>query len=111
LQALSNTLGVGESVRFLGMRSDVAALLPAFDVFVHPSLLEGLSRAVMEAMAAGLPCVVFDVGGNREAVRHDIEGFVLPLTEPEAFERSVVRLVQDDLLRARMGNAARTAAF
>ena len=68
-------LGIEGSVRFLGSRTDVPDLLRASDLFVHPSREEGFSNAVLEAMAAGLPVVAFDVGGNAEAVVHGATGF------------------------------------
>ncbi len=60
IQAKAQTLGVAEKVRFLGVRSDVTDLMQAMDVFVFPSLYEGLGIALIEAQAAGLPCVVSD---------------------------------------------------
>ena len=60
IQAKTKALGIAEHVRFLGVRSDVADLMQAMDVFVFPSLYEGLGIALIEAQAAGLPCVVSD---------------------------------------------------
>lgn len=60
IQAKAQTLGIAEKVRFLGVRSDVTDLMQAMDVFVFPSLYEGLGIALIEAQAAGLPCVVSD---------------------------------------------------
>ena len=60
IQAKAQTLGVAERVRFLGIRSDVADLMQTMDVFVFPSLYEGLGIVLIEAQAAGLPCVVSD---------------------------------------------------
>ena len=60
IQAKAQTLGIAEKVRFLGVRSDVADVMQAMDVFVFPSLYEGLGIALIEAQAAGLPCVVSD---------------------------------------------------
>lgn len=60
IQAKAQTLGVAEHVRFLGIRSDVADLMQAMDVFVFPSLYEGLPVTMVEAQAAGLPCIISD---------------------------------------------------
>ena len=60
MQEKAQELGIAEHVRFLGVRSDVADLMQAMDVFVFPSLYEGLGIALIEAQAAGLPCVVSD---------------------------------------------------
>lgn len=60
IQAKAQTLGIAENIRFLGVRSDVADLMQAMDVFVFPSLYEGLGIVLIEAQASGLPCVVSD---------------------------------------------------
>lgn len=60
IQAKAQTLGIAEHVRFLGIRSDVAGLMQAMDVFVFPSLYEGLPVTMVEAQAAGLPCIISD---------------------------------------------------
>lgn len=60
IQAKAHALGIAEHVRFLGVRSDVADLMQAMDVFVFPSLYEGLPVTMVEAQAAGLPCIISD---------------------------------------------------
>ena len=60
IQEKARTLGISEHVRFLGVRSDVAELMQAMDVFVFPSLYEGLPVTMVEAQAAGLPCLISD---------------------------------------------------
>ncbi len=60
VQAKAQALGIAEHVRFLGVRSDVAELMQAMDVFVFPSLYEGLPATMVEAQAAGLPCIISD---------------------------------------------------
>lgn len=62
IEAQANTLNIGARVRFTGMRQDIRELLPAFDVFVLPSLSEGLPMALLEAASAGLPLIVSDAG-------------------------------------------------
>lgn len=71
-------LALGERVRFLGMRDDLGDLFRAMDLFVMPSLWEGLSLAMLSAMAAGLPVVATRVGGVPEVLGDDERGFVLP---------------------------------
>lgn len=71
-------LALGERVRFLGMRDDLGDLFRAMDLFVMPSLWEGLSLAMLSAMAAGLPVVATNVGGVPEVLGDDERGFVLP---------------------------------
>lgn len=103
--------GIADVVRFVGFRRDVAAILPALDLFVLTSRGEGLPFAVMEAMAAGVPCVVTDVGGNREAVHHGKEGFVHALSDVDGLVTSVSRLATQGDERRAFGVAARRAAF
>lgn len=81
LQHRVDELGLGDSVRILGQRDDVASLLPAFDVFALPSLLEGFAMAVLEAQAAGLPCVV-STGVPGEAAVQTERVRRLPLAQP-----------------------------
>ena len=71
IQAKAQALGIAEHVRFLGVRSDVAELMQAMDVFVFPSLYEGLGIVVIEAQASGLPCVVSE-GIPQEAYLTDL---------------------------------------
>lgn len=103
--------GLAYVVRFVGFRSDVSSLLPALDLFLLTSRGEGLPRAVMEAMACGVPCVVTDVGGNREAVQHGRDGFVHPLSDVEGLAASAASLVADAGRRRDFGEAARRGAF
>jgi glycosyltransferase involved in cell wall biosynthesis len=83
----------------------------AFDVFAMSSLHEGLSIALIEAMALGRPVVVTDVGGQAEVVQHGTQGLVVPPDEPASIARSIVALLRDDGLRSRMGDAGRTRAM
>jgi len=95
----------GPAVRALGFRRDVARLLAAADVFVLPSEREGLSFAILEAMAAGLAPVVADGPGNPEAVGD--AGIVVPAGDPAALAAALGRLARDAAERERLGAAAR----
>ncbi len=106
LQKLAERLAAG-CVRFLGCRSDVAELLADADVLVQPSLTEGLPTAVMEAMAAGIPVVATEVGGNGELVRDGETGRLVPAASPEALAEALRALAVSPVLRARMGQAGR----
>jgi glycosyltransferase involved in cell wall biosynthesis len=94
-------------VRFLGLRHDVPALLSLFDLFVLPSLSEGLSMALLEAMAAGNPVVATRVGGNPELLLDGDTGFLVDAESHESISDRVVRILQDDALAARMGESGR----
>lgn len=102
LQNLATEKGVAANLRFLGSRTDVADLLCAADIGVLCSHEEGFSNAVLEGMAAGLPMVVTDVGGNAEAVVNDDTGVVVPPRSPRLLAEALEAVVcQDD--RSQMG--------
>jgi glycosyltransferase involved in cell wall biosynthesis len=107
LEAKSHQLGIARHVRFLGQRSDIPSLLRLSDMAIHCSYEEGSSNAVLEAMAAGLPLVVTDAGGNAEAVLAGINGLVVPPREPEALARAILRIVEDRDLASQFGKASR----
>jgi glycosyltransferase involved in cell wall biosynthesis len=107
LEARILRAGLSEAVLLTGDRSDVAALLPAFDVFAMTSATEGYSIALLEAAAAGLPVVASDVGGNREIVQHGVTGIVVASRTPDAFARAMAELAAAPEHRERMGLRAR----
>ena len=107
METLSEELGLGPSFIFLGQRHDVPQLLLGMDVFVLTSHTEGLPNALMEAMAAGLPCVVTDAGGCREVVADEETGFVVPIDDEERLAERILLLLRDEELRGRMGNRGR----
>lgn len=90
-----------------GEREDVPELLRAMDVFVLPSLAEGISNTILEAMASGLPVVATDVGGNYELVERDTTGFLVPRADPVALADAIRVYVDDAGLRRRHGANAR----
>jgi glycosyltransferase involved in cell wall biosynthesis len=99
----------GPQVQFLGQRTDVAELLAGFDVFVLSSTTEGMSIALLEAMAASCPIVVTAVGGNVELIQHMQTGLVVPPDDESALRSAIERLLADRVLAARLGAAARKA--
>jgi sugar transferase (PEP-CTERM/EpsH1 system associated) len=107
LQAQAVGLGLGERVHFLGSRNDVPQVLAALDVFVLPSLHEGMPNAILEAMAAGLPVVATAVGGAPEVVVDGVSGLIVPPRDPLALADALSRLLDDAALRDRMGAAGR----
>jgi len=100
----------GARVSFLGQRADVSELLAGFDVFVLPSNTEGMSIALLEAMAAGCPIVVTAVGGNVELIKHMQTGLVVPPNDEAALRTAIERLLADPVLATRLGTAARAVA-
>ncbi len=103
LEDMAKRCGLKDSLKFLGFRPDVPLLLQLMDIFVLSSLAEGLSLSILEAMAAGKPVVVTDVGGNREIVINGETGFVVPPEDPSAIAEKVCLLLQNKEQADRMG--------
>jgi len=101
---------MGTYVHLLGARRDVPALLGLMDVYLFTSRSEGLSNALMEAAAAGLPAVATRVGGNIDVVHDGATGLLAPAQDRDAMTRAVLRLLGDAELRSRYGRAARRLA-
>ena len=113
-RALAGDLGVLPRLRFAGPRDDVPDFLRAADLFVHPSHQEGFSNAILEAMAAGLPVVACDVGGNPEAVVDGATGRLVPPRSPERLADAMSEFFGDEGKRSGDGGggeAPRRRAF
>jgi glycosyltransferase involved in cell wall biosynthesis len=93
LEQLGQELGLSTQVQFLGVRRDISNLHNAADAFVLSSEMEGLPLSVLEAAASGLPSVVTDVGGTREAVLDGTTGFVVPPRDSSALSSALTRLM------------------
>ncbi|MFM7055892.1 MAG: glycosyltransferase [Planctomycetota bacterium] len=106
LKSLAQTFDSRPRITFTGHRSDAAALLSAFDVFVLPSEFEGMSNSLMEAMQHSLPCVVSDIPANLELIRPDENGLSFPLGNAPALAKTLLRLLNDPPLRRQLGTAA-----
>ncbi len=106
LEELARTLGIEKSVTFLGARSDVADLLPHFEVFALSSVNEGLPVALLEAMAAARPVVATAVG-EIPALLGDRAGLTVPLSQPAALAEALGRQLEMPAQAAAMGAAAR----
>ncbi|MDH3979104.1 MAG: TIGR03088 family PEP-CTERM/XrtA system glycosyltransferase [Gammaproteobacteria bacterium] len=100
--------GMQDRVWLAGSREDVPRLLSALDVFVLPSLAEGISNTILEAMACGLPVVATRVGGNEELLCEDETGFLVPRADPLAMAAALLNYVDHTALRTAHGAAART---
>ncbi|WP_242335847.1 MULTISPECIES: glycosyltransferase [unclassified Anaeromyxobacter] len=107
LERAARQLGVAEHCHFLGHRRDVASLLARAEVAVSPSYAEGISNALLEAMAARLPVVATSVGGTPELVHEGEEGFLVPPGAPAVLARRLLELLDDAPLRRRMGERGR----
>lgn len=109
LEAQARTLGIADRVTFLGERSDVDRLLPAFDVFTLSSREEGIPNALLEAMAAARPCVVTRVGGNAEVLEDGRTGWLVPPENPAALAAALREALEHREEARRRGAAAREA--
>lgn len=107
LRSLSTELCISNSVVFAGFRTDVPALMTAFDVFVLPSRWEGFGVVFMEAMAAGTPVVASDVSAIPEVVVDGETGFLCRPGDEEAFAEATVEVLADDGTSNRLGQAGR----
>jgi glycosyltransferase involved in cell wall biosynthesis len=107
LQEQTRTLGLAERVRFLGVRSDIPAILKAVDLFALTSVSEAASLTILEAMASRLPVVVTAVGGNPEMVRDGIDGRLVPRGDASAVAAALLQLLDDPATAASMGAAGR----
>ncbi len=109
LEAAGNELLSGR-VRFLGFVEDPAAVYAAADMFALASRREGTPLVLKEAARFALPCVATDVGGTRDAITDGETGFLVPPDNPAAFAASILRLMNDEPLRLRLGNNVRLRA-
>jgi glycosyltransferase involved in cell wall biosynthesis len=103
-------LGLGGRVHLDGWRSDARERMSGFDIFLLPSLYEGFPFAVLEAMAAGLPCIVSDVDGTREAVEQGVTGYLCSVNRQEEWLARIGELAAEKRLRKRMGESGRIRA-
>ena len=100
-------VGLADKVRFLGWRSDVDEIMGCFDIFVLPSLNEGMGRVLVEAMAAGLPIVASRVGGIPDLVKDGQNGLLVPAADAPALAKAISDLLADKEKRNRMGKAGK----
>lgn len=107
LEEMSRQFGISADVLFLGERRDTPELLNAFDIYILPSLSEGMNLTLLEAMGAGLPVVASRVGGNVEIVEDGNTGYLFPSGNVDALSELFGRLVSEPERRARMGQSGR----
>ena len=100
-----------DRVTFTGPADNVSELLNAMDVFVLPSLNEGMSNTLLEAIATGLPSVAARVGGNPEIIQEGVCGYLFNAGSVEELSKILRALCNDPLLRERVGHAARARAL
>jgi glycosyltransferase involved in cell wall biosynthesis len=111
LEREATELGVKDHFHVMGARRDVTHFLRACDVFIFPSLYEGLGIALIEAMAAGCACVASSAGPIPEVVSDGEDGILVPPADADAIAAAVCRLLEDESERLRLGTAASKTAF
>ena len=107
LEQRARELGLEGRAVFLGVRDDVPRVLRAASAFVLPSAEEGMSNALLEALAAEAPAIATEIPGNRDLVRHEQEGLLVPVDDAPALERAIERLLSDRELARKLARAGR----
>jgi len=110
LEGLAKTLRLEKTIIFAGERNDIPDCLSVMDILLLVSHSEAFSNAILEGMAAGIPVIATDIGGNPEQVLHEITGLLVPPEDPGALAQAILCLLQDEHLRHQMGTAARQRA-
>ena len=103
--------GIANNVAWLGEHSDVGFLLPAMDIALLTSHEEGFSNSLLETLAHGIPTIATAVGGNLDAVTNDESGLLVPPASPRELGKAILRLANDESLRARLGAAGRKSVL
>jgi len=106
LETQAQQLGIRSHIYFPGFRRDVPRLLGGFDLVLQPSLSEGLSISILEAMAAGRPLIACDIQGNREVVRHGSNGLLVPPADAPALTSAMLQLLSNPARARDLGNGA-----
>ncbi len=107
LQNLANESNISDKVRFLGIKDkkEIVGIYQQVDIFVLPSLNEGMSNTILEAMACGLPIIATNIAGNDELIKEN--GFTIPVKDEEALKEKLELLINDKSLRENMGKQSR----
>ena len=105
-----NALGLAKRIIFTGVRNDVPEVVANFDIFILPSLWEGMPRSVIEAMVMAKPVIVYNMGGISELIRDNINGVVIPMNQKDKFANSIVTLLNNKHAQKKLGQQARLAS-
>ncbi len=103
--------GIQESVWFAGARNDTPQVYSSLDIFILPSIAEGIPNTILEAMASGLPVIATKVGGNTDLVADGDTGYLVPASNPEAMAKAMVRYLEYPELVTQQNQAARKRAL
>lgn len=105
MEELAIRLGLGDRLLFIGMRKDIPELLSIMDIFVLPSLNEGMGRAMVEAMAMGVPVIASKVGGVPEVITDGETGLLVPPGNSKVLAEAIIRLASDRDLAKKLTKA------
>jgi glycosyltransferase involved in cell wall biosynthesis len=108
LENYAKDLAIRQSVYFLGWQTDVPRYLSFFDIGVNCSSMEGLSNAIMEYMASGIPCIVSDAGGNSELIKNGDNGYTFTVGDGDALAELILSLLQDDQKQKNFATRSKT---
>jgi len=97
----------GQGIQFIGQIRDAARYLQAADLYVSPSSTEGLSLSLLEALSSGLPVLVTSVGGARDVIQHNVNGYLIPPDDLPCLRLGLLTLLGDSTLRRRLGESGR----
>ena len=107
LKHMISELRLDNQVILAGYQENIKNIMEAADVFVFPSKQEGLSVALMEAMAFGMPIICSDIRGNHDLIENEVNGLLVPMNDVTAYSRAIRKLVDDKNLRSSLGRAAK----
>ena len=113
LQKLISVLDLDDTVELKGHVPDIPSTIVSYDMFILSSDYEGMSNALMEAMAVGLPCISTDcpIGGSRELICNNLNGILIPIRNKEALIKAMLALLTDYDLRVKLGNNAKSISL
>lgn len=95
LEVCARDLNITDRITFMGNQANIPEVMAGFDFFVLPSLAEGISNTILEAMAAGLPVIATDVGGNADLVTDNETGLIVPSNSPDDLANAMIRLIKE----------------
>ena len=109
IKNLIDSMNLQDRVFLTGFREDISAIIKQLEIFVLPSISEGLSIATIEAMALGKPVIVTDSGGPKEIVENEKTGLIVPPKDSRAIAESVIRLISDKAYASTLGMNGKAA--
>ncbi len=100
-------LQLNQICHLVGSKEDIQSIINTFDIFVLPSIAEGMSNTILESMACGLPIIATDVGANSDLVKANMSGFIVPTKEPKSLANALLMYIDNADLRLRHGSYGR----